>query len=417
MLRRLARHAFEPLEHRRGPAEGLRPVGGDERHALGGKLRGLLRPARPGARARRPATKSAIGATGSPAGRILSTATSPPPRSRCVRSASASRPLPSKRTTRSPGRSLRARACAASSSESLAVSPAQGSGETTRRARGKRMPIPLPRGGRKEPSAANAGAPSRAPPGRAVFPRERAGLPEATRLITAPRIGRNSSGSRFARTRGKTPATASTAAARSDTREPNGWSRRFSRATKTASRVRVQRDRAARPESRRGERQDTGPGADVEDLQAVRGLFLQAEERETRGLVAARAEGRGGRQPQGDPSGRRARVGGISRVDPESFADGEGARGRAEILERIPFRNVRDQVAADAGIRQRPARPPRRFRLAKAGDEVAALLDEAERAMEPHESEDGVVLRLARDEEPRVLQPGHRSRESKVVRS
>jgi hypothetical protein len=33
--------------------------------------------------------------------------------------------------------------------------------------------------------------------------------------------------------------------------------------------------------------------------------------------------------------------------------------------------------------------PSRRLRLPKTGDEVAALLDEAERAMEPHESEDG----------------------------
>jgi hypothetical protein len=110
-------------------------------------------------------------------------------------------------------------------------------------------------------------------------------------------------------------------------------------------------------------------------------------------------------EAQSDPSGRRPGVRRVSRIDPEALADGEGPGRRAEGLERITLGEVRDEIEAHARRRERLARAARRVRVSKAGDEVPALLDEPERAVERHDAEHAVVPGLARNDQPGVFQP------------
>ncbi len=403
LLRRLARHALEPLEHRGGAAEGLRPIGGDERHALRGKLRGLLR--QPGealgaqARHEERDRRGRIGRGQDPfdgglgAAAVQTASGAPPPRGRFRRRGR--RGLRDAVFAPARARPLRARASRSP--------PPRGAAKLRDAPEANACPFPLGSAAAKGPSAANAGAPRRPPPGRAGFPREPAGLPARRGSSRRRASAGTPAAAGSARTSGKTPATASTAAARSDTRDPKSCSRRFSRATKTASEsvssaTARRAPRAAAASARtpdpvptsRTSRPSGGSSSRQRRARRVDSWPPVPKAVEAGSRRAIRPEG--GRESEGSPGSIQNRS-----------SDGEGARGRAELLERIPFRNVRDEFAADARIRQRPARPPRRFRVAKAGDEVSPLLEKSERLMEPQEPEDRVVFGLARDEEPGVL--------------
>src|SRR6266540_7351092 len=212
LLRRLARNAIEPLPGCRGPAERLSPGARDERHALGEKLRRLL--GQPGktfdseTRHEERDRGNRITRGQDPLDRDVAAA--------AVETRQESLRLPAasveKNDRVSGAQSSSARMRGLLGRESRGFSGARQRRHYETRSRQthahslsvRRMERSQRRERRRATtrSSRSSGIPERTsrPPG-------------ATRLITAPRTGRNSSGSRFARTSGKTRAMASTAAA------------------------------------------------------------------------------------------------------------------------------------------------------------------------------------------------------------
>src|SRR5262249_4407750 len=167
-----------------------------------------------------------------------------------------------------------------------------------------------------------------------------------------------------------------------------------------------------RAESRGRESQDPGPRPHVEDPRAVEVLLLQGEQRQPRGRMPAGSERAGGRDPQGDPTLRSEGIRRVARIDPEPSSDREGPRCRAERLQRVLFRDLRDELEPDSAARQSRAGPPRGVRVAKAGDQVASLLGEAKGTEERERSEHGVVLGAPRDDEAGVPRPSQITKRS-----
>jgi hypothetical protein len=174
-------------------------------------------------------------------------------------------------------------------------------------------------------------------------------------------------------------------------------------------RIGVERDRQARPESGRGERDDSRSRSDVQEAQALQRFFLESEKGEPRRLVLTRPERAGGGQAERDASRRRRRVRDRAGIDPEPLPDRKRARRGAVRLERIFLREVRDELVPDFRRGERAARRPRGTRLPVIGDQVGSALQEAERIEQREQTDDRVVVRFARDGQAGVLETGQRT--------
>ena len=256
------------------------------------------------------------------------TRTSNAPRPTSAIGPSASRPLPSTRTTESPGASRRARACATSAPSRRKRLAGRGQPiDDEARARQRhahsfsvRRPASFQRPVRI--LASTSGSRSRVTPDRTTRPVRPA------RARMRPRLRQDLLGEHVGehqvegpRRRGERPGVevhppAERVAAQVLPRDEDGL------------RVGVEAERGARAEGRRGERENARARPHVEDRASRKLLLLEGEEREPRRLVRAGAEGPGGRQAQSDPADRRLGVARVPRIDPEPPADRERAATR-----------------------------------------------------------------------------------------
>ncbi len=174
-------------------------------------------------------------------------------------------------------------------------------------------------------------------------------------------------------------------------------------------RIGVEGDRQARPESGRGERDDSRSRSDVQEAQSLQRFFLESEKGEPRRLVLTRPERAGGGQAQHDASRRRRSVRDRAGIDPEPLPDRKRARRGSVGLERVFLREVRDELVPDLRRVQRTARRPCGVRLPVVGDQVGSALQKAEWIEQREQTDDRVVFRFAGDGQAGVLETGQLS--------